>query len=154
MWRMGILCILLSGIQGSTEVFTALNMGWRGAGHGGWSLYSEHWTIYTLRVKYGHMSKGNNHKGKQLRVADKTHVAKASFSIETHKQVTIASSNEWSKASSLLFPTPGRGVKACPQTIPRFLKKLRAQGSCFLTRIPLAPAHSWTMFQHGGSLTW
>ena len=56
-------------------------------------LYSEHQTIYTLRVKRSHMSKVYNHEGK-MHMAGKRHVAKTCFSIEAYKQITIASCNE------------------------------------------------------------
>ena len=56
-------------------------------------FYSEHQTIYTIRVRKSHMSKVYNHKDK-LRVADKPHSEETCFSIEAHKQIAIASCNE------------------------------------------------------------
>ena len=42
-------------------------------------LYSEHQTVYTLRVKKSHPSKVCNHK-------DKTHVGETCFSTEAYKR--------------------------------------------------------------------
>lgn len=63
-------------------------------------LYSEHQAICTGRVKKSHLNKVYYHKDKlhmaeKLPTADKPHVAKTYFSMETYKQiVTIASGNE------------------------------------------------------------
>ena len=56
-------------------------------------LYSEHQTIYTLRVKRSHMSKLYNHKGKS-HVVDKLHLAETYFSIKAYEQITIVHCNE------------------------------------------------------------
>lgn len=67
-------------------------------------LYSEHQTMYALKVKENHISKVYNHK-------DKLHVAKACFSMEANKWILIDSCNEQSDENSLLS-VPGRGTKA------------------------------------------
>lgn len=77
-------------------------------------LYSEHQTVYTLRIK-SHMSKVSSHKDKPLMV-DKPHMAKACFSIEAYKQITTASFNEYSKANSLLSAASKMGTKV-PKSI-------------------------------------
>ena len=86
-------------------------------------LYSEHQTIYSLRVKRSHMSKVSIHKGKP-------HGEKTCFSIEVYKQIATASCNELSVVNLLLSATSGRGKKTQTEKSSIVLKKLRSKDSC------------------------
>lgn len=91
-------------------------------------FYSEHWTVYTLRVKGSHRSKVGIAKGQQLS-SDTLHMAAAWSPIETCKQTTVASSVWWiTWRNSLLCATTENN----PRTSMHFLKKLRSQDSCLI----------------------
>lgn len=76
-------------------------------------LYSEHQTVYTLRVKESHQSEGYNHK-------DKLHMAKICFFLESRMTTAEASS----------LASPRRSTKTHSKNKSMFLRKLSSQGSC------------------------
>lgn len=86
-------------------------------------LYSKHQTIYTLKFKKNQLSKLYNQK-------DKLHVAKACFSKEAYKLVTITSCN---KQSSMLTPIyyTWEGLKSTFQELP-MLRKNRVHNTLVL----------------------
>lgn len=70
-------------------------------------LYSEHQTIYILKVRKSRLSEVFN-----------LHVANTWFFIDTHKHKTLSSCNEYSELKSLLSSTHGRAMKVYSENIP------------------------------------
>lgn len=70
-------------------------------------FYSEHQTIYTLRVKRSHMRKAYRHN-------DELHAVKTCFSRQAYKQIAVTSHNEWSEVWLLPWVTPGQGRDDSP----------------------------------------
>lgn len=60
------------------------------------------------------------------------HGARIPFSIEAHKQITIASGNKGAKLNLLLSATTGSFTRAHSEKNFIFLKKLGSQDSCLL----------------------